>query len=327
MNILCLKREMFRSRANRNIPGILLVTVLFLLTETCNLRAEPTTSQPAESKSQPLSKEDIQALWKTLSTIKVSEYEKEKYPDKKTKIQDGSVEYWGLIMALGFSEMQKIVMSSNPREGLTYFVDQFGKNDAQTDMRWLLAARTWNLTPDKYLRPNHEQQKRKTQLLFSELMVRKFLKSPAALKRYYQAVTWFNNLFEPLFFPVCQGTIDRAFLKEKQPDDDYWWHAFQFVMMAHATGRDDLLQNVKAEELRPRFRRWYTWFQKEGMYLRPSSQSWYWEMDQGEKSRQEGYLWFLLKQHLPPLTVRPETPFPDWNGPKPTTPANYRSME
>ncbi|WP_145310414.1 hypothetical protein [Gimesia fumaroli] len=267
-----------------------------------------------------MSKDEIHQVWDTIKTTE--------FPDTK-QVPAGSEGYWIEVMSVGFDELRRVVESSNPREGLKYFVDQFGKEGAQTDMRWLVAARSQLLPANRRVKPaNADGQPilRRAQIIFAELQVRQFLKEPKLLARYYQSVVWFENMFDDLFFPILLGNLYRN-MKEDSSDDNYWWYAQNFLLLAHATGRDDLLKDVKPEKLKPRFQQWFKWFRFNGMYLRPAPNSWYWEIDKGEKTRQEGYIPFVLHQELPPLKVRPKYPFPDWKGPKPTTPANYRSME
>ncbi len=294
-------------------------TVLTNLQQNASLAKQQTVEKKDDS-AKSLSTEEIHLVWHNIKTVG--------FPGIR-RLPAGSEGYWLEVTKVGFDELKKIIYSSNPRQGLKYYVDQFGKDDAHSDMRWLLAVRTWNLNPDKSLHPHREEktlQERKVQLIFAELMVRKFLKSPAALRRYYQAVIWFDNLFKPINYSVYHGTIYRQFQKEN-PDDDYWWHAFQFVLMVHATGRDDLLKDVKPEELKPRFQEWYNWFYQNGLFLRADPETWYWKRNQDKKTDLKLNLKFFNDQNLPPLKVRPPYPFPDWKGPEPTTPANYISME
>lgn len=289
-------------------------------------------AEEQKTAARPLSQKELAAIWDSIKTLKVEDIQQKKFPEIDSQIEPGSIEYWGVITAHGMEELRKISQSSNPREGFQYIVDQFGKNDAQTEMRWLQAVRGMNLNPDRHLHPyrepenEYERRHRRDQLIFAELMVRKFLKSPSALKRYYQNVIWFDNLFKPLNFPVYYGTIHRQFQKES-PEDDYWWHAFQFVLMAHATGRDDLLKDVKPEDLKPRFEEWHTWFEQNGIKIRADAETWYWKKNTDKNNKLYLNLNFLRDHNLPPLRVRPEYPFPDWKGPDPTTPANYISLE
>jgi len=299
---------------------VVFVIVAFGLTQTCCLNAAqavPKQKGSDEEKPKPLSPEEISQIWKK---IRIST------PPSSVKSPVGSVGYWIYLKKVSFSELNKIIVSSNPRKGLEYYVNQFGKYGAQTDMRWLLAARSHLLPANRRIQPDQDKKIRRMQLIFTELQVRQFLKEPQLLARYYHSVIWFNNMFADINFPVFLGNVYRN-MKESTKDDNYWWYAQNFVLMAHATGRDDLLKDVKPEDLKPRFQQWFEWFRKNGMYLRASPNSIYWVLDKGEKSRKEGYVPFVLKQTLPPLKVHPEYPFPDWKGPKPTMPQNYRSME
>lgn len=304
--------------------------LLLLLIYPCEM--ETVLADEQKTETHPLSQKELTAIWEAIKSTKAADIKQTQFPDVDFKIEPGSDNYWGLFTALGFDELKKISQSSNPRKGFQYFVDQFGTTDALTDMRWLQAARALHLNPERSYHPlrepenKYQQRQRRDQLIFAELMVRKFLKSPEALKRYYQAVIWFDRMLHPLNFPVYQGVISRQ-LKKESPEDGYWWHAFQFVLMAHATGRDDLLEDVKPEDLKPRFNKWFNWYKENGLKLWADEETWYWEKNTDENNKLYLNLKFLDDQGLPPLKVRPQYPFPNWKGPEPAAPKLYRGVE
>lgn len=196
-------------------------------------------------------------------------------------------------------------------------------------MRWLIAARSRLLPADPHLNPNSKEntpELHNAQKYFAEFQVRQFLKKPKLLERYYRSMVWYNDMFNDLTFPVRLGKLYRN-LEEGSQDENYWWYAQNFVLLAHATGRDDLLKDVKPDNLKPRFQEWYQWLRENGPYLRASPDSFYWVLDEGEKSRKEGYIPFLVKQRFPPLKIRPKYPFLDWKGPKPATAEEFKQYE
>lgn len=298
-----------------------LIIVVFV--QNYNLSAAQTDSKKEEvnKKKKSLSLEEISKIWTKIRTAA---------PPKNAKIEKGSADAWVDIIHVGHRELKKIVMSSNPRQGLEYFVNQFGKDGPQADMRWLISARSMMLTANRTGRPYYDKkdfQLRRAQLIFAELQVRQFLKSPKLLDHYYHSVIWFNHMFADTFFPAYLGNVVRNMQEDTNNNDEYWWYAQNFVLMVHATGRDDLLKNANPEDLKPQFKEWFEWFKKNGMYLRPSSNSISWDIDKGEKRRKEGYVPFLLKHQLPPLKLQPKYPFSNWKGLKPATPQEYRTME
>lgn len=155
-------------------------------------------------------------------------------------------------------------------------------------------------------------------------MVRQFLRDEERFHRYYVAVIWHRRLLE---YP-CLGhsvvVMRDALAKDNNPL--YWWYARNFLVLAHATGRDDLLSDVETDELRPRFDEWLKWFAKNGAFLRARTDYPGWHVDEGEKRRQEGFIPFLDDAQLPCLVKFPECPFPDWEGPPPPTPKNFHDM-
>lgn len=312
----------FRAVAIQYLVGIAVVACMLI--QACYLKAAPEVADKKNAKDgnpKRLSPAIIAEIW-----TKIKSAEAPQSPN----IKEGSPEAWLNVIKVGFAEMQKIIKSSNPREGLEYYVHQFGKQGAQADMRWLLALRTWGLAPDRSLNPHREDKithnNRRVQLISAELQVRLFLKDPKLLARYYHSVIWYGYMFNDLFYPVRLGQVYRN-MKADSPDDNYWWYAQNFVLMAHATGRDDLLKGAKPEDLKPRFQQWYHWFMQNGMYLRASPDTFYWSLEEKGKKIRKVYFPFVSKQELPPLKVLPIYPFPDWKGPKPTTPQNYWSME
>jgi hypothetical protein len=305
----------------RGVPRALTAVFLMILISTVCL-AEDLRQQQSSDKPKPESaaRKEAAQIWETIRTAG---------PKDPKKYKDGQLEYWVEIYDVGFRELKKIIKSPNPREALEYYVNQFGKHGPQADMRWLMPVRSWNLAADWSPAGPYRDKKyrdfRRIQILFAELQVRQFLKSPDLLDRYYQSIVWYGGFFKELNFPVYLGGVYRHMQKDE--DDEYWWFAQNFLLMAHATGRDDLLKNVKPENLKPRCTKWFEWLKNNGMYLRPSAKAPYWVLDEGERSRQEGYVPFVLQQELPPLKVRPKYPFPDWKGPSPATPRDFKAIE
>jgi hypothetical protein len=112
----------------------------------------------------------------------------------------------------------------------------------------------------------------------------------------------------------------------EKPDAEYWWYARNFVVYAHATGRDDLLHDVKPEKLHARYIKWIHWIASNGPYLRASQSESRWYLDEGEKKRQEEYMPFVSRSRLPELIKQPRNPFPDWTGPPPLRPKDLRQL-
>jgi len=270
-------------------------------------------------KSRELSIEELKQIWSSIKNSKINK-----------QFKDGSIDSWGDVARIIFDELQKIQSCSNQREAFQFYINQFGKHGAQADFRWLFALRSQGLTADRSVAPPSREKKkverRRSELLVAELQVRMFLKSPELLARYYHSVAWFNFMFGEYSFPFHLHKCYQC-LHEGERSDEYWWFAQNFLIMLHATGRDDLLKGAKPEDLKPQFKKWSDWLIENGMYLRPSKKTHYWVLDEGEKARKEGYVPFVLNQKLPPLVVRPKYPFPDWKGPSPAKPQDYFEME
>ncbi|VAX39247.1 hypothetical protein MNBD_PLANCTO02-909, partial [hydrothermal vent metagenome] len=225
---------------------------------------------------------------------------------------------------------------------IKFYVDQFGKHGSQADMKWLYIARTFNLASTAKI-PEQKDQPLDYRIycLFAKHQVLQFTKDPALLKRFYEGTIWYKpydgffgkDRHDKVFGHGALGLTVRV-IHERMKDikkESYWGCARNFMLLAYATGREDLLKNIKPEKLYPQYVKWEKWMLKErnGAYLRASSKEPRWVLDKGEKKRQEMYFPFLENEQmeLPPLKIKPKYPFPDWKGPKPGTPAEHRETE
>lgn len=284
------------------------------------LFAEEEATAQENATAKPLSEKQIHQIWNKIKTS--SQSESPTAPDDVEK-------YWRRVCTTGRDELRKIVVSSNPRKGLSYFVDQFGKGDAETDMHWLLAARSLGLTPNQSVHPaekEKQQQLRRAQMIFAELQVRQFLKNPELLARYYQAINWYDQMFSDQYFPDCFELIYENMRKDK-PGEEYWWSAQNYLLVMHALHSEELWHGSDPKKVFPTFPNWRKWMRQKFVFLRASPDIWYWIVDEGEKSREEAYVPLVLQTHLPPLKVRPETPFPDWNGHRLLSAEQFRELE
>lgn len=322
---------MCRNRLDHKLFNTLISKRFFVSLSFCfiisgpfdHVSAYPDSIEKEEDQKRGLDKKELSHIWTTIKTTPASN--EKKFKEGKA----GTNAFWYGVMDVGFVELKKIVYSANVREGLKYYVSQFGKNDALTDFRWLIAARRRLLPADTEIRPHiapKEIDLMHAELYFAEYQVRQFLEKPKLLARYYQSVIWYDQMFSDLFFPVFLGQVIEN-MKTGSSDEYYWWYAQNFMLMAHATGRDDLLKGAKPEDLKPRFQIWYRWFVRNGMYLRASPDSFYWRLNPEEPALKKVNFQFMSHRRLPVLKVRPQYPFPDWEGPKPLTPEDYLTAE
>lgn len=295
---------------------LLLVHMVLFSFHNYGMRASVASPKDEENCNKPadLSKKDLIRIWVEIQSV------------PKKELEEEPVDYWFMVWRVGYFELEKIICSSNVREGLNFYVSQFGKTDSQSDTRWLMAASSRLLPADISIRPltdAKDNDSLKAQLLFAEFQVKQFLSEPKLLARYYQSVVWRQRMFSDAFFPIRLGQVYRN-MKKDSTDEHYWWYAQNFILMAHATGGDDFFKGAKPDQLKPCFQKWFEWFRLNGMYLRASPDTFYWVLNEGEKSRKEGYVPFISEQTLPPLIVKPKYPFPQWEGPKPPPIDDFR---
>lgn len=298
------------------------LTTIFLITVVCSgvcsAQIDLSINTDHQISKKILTPKELDQIWTNIKNVDT--------PLSK-KVKDGSPESWYLEFKVGHKELKKIIDSSNQREGIEFFVNQFGREGAQADMRWLIAARTMMLPADRNLKPTTQDKNlRHVQNTFAEFQVRQFLKHPKLLDRYYHSVVWFNHMFNKMFFSTYLGNV-RKKLQSDEFQNDYWWYAQNFLLLVHATNRDDLLENAKPEELKPVFEQWYQWLKLNGIFLTASPDGIYWTRNEADNSKNKIYLPFLKDQTLPPLKKYPKYPFPNWMGKKPTTPKIYRALE
>lgn len=201
---------------------------------------------------------------------------------------------------------------------LAFYVRQFGEGGAEADMRWLLAPGLSQL--DRFYKrpenfpgawPNVDEP------LCHQLVLRMYEK-PELIGRYWRAylyggaISWEGD--QSTKFQLLAGlTIDgfRMEVKRRASNDasasvsQYWWNAFNFVLIAHATGRDRLVLDSKPDDLIPAFDTWLDWLRESAHKLEPDNDRHVWKLAQSAREPEEGVL------ALPPL-ARPKTPFPDW---------------
>ncbi len=153
---------------------------------------------------------------------------------------------------------------------------------------------------------------RARQALISEFLVRRMLKDEKTLKRYWHVHAWYGGRFiggsesHRIHFPLtAQNTRDG--LLQGNPEQ-FWFWARNFVLLAHGTGRDDLLKNSSPDDLKTRCSVWYDWLKENGARLRADREYPRWVFDQ--KLADEGLI-FDQDHVLPPLRGAAR-PFPDW---------------
>lgn len=304
----------------------LMISAVTVVGLTNNVRASDMSSrvQPAEQKQSEVITPEAHKFWTVIRNAKGK-----RSVNFDESYEESLGEFWLETHMVAFATFSKMVDGPNRRENLKYFVEQFGKHGPQADMRWLLARPGTTLSQSTGddgglygVSSVRSRKARDVQVLFAELQVRHILSDREALERYYHAVVWYGSFFR--FFAHNIGVMQQKF--SEKPDAEYWWYARNFVVFAHATGRDDLLRDVKPEKLHARYIKWIHWIASNGPYFRASQSESRWYLDEGEKKRQEGYLPFVSRSRLPKLIKQPSKPFPDWTGPPALRPKDLRQL-
>jgi len=205
----------------------------------------------------------------------------------------------------------------SPQKVIPAFAKRFGTRGDLEDYFWLAAD------PDSTLvfvrkGPRSKDllkgQPREMQLRIAEAQTRLFLEKPELLARYWHGLMWSRAVCERdgrfSRIPFLAGEVNRAWIEEKGDrkanEEIYWWHARYFVILAHATSRDDLLKDADPEKLQIRFAKWFEWYSAHWPMLQPDKTVLRWELPSNPREH-------ILREE-PPSIQPPSTPFPKWKG-------------
>ena len=207
---------------------------------------------------------------------------------------------------------------------LAFFVNQFGREGPEADIRWIavypsatLPLRSRPVSKGSDISVG-DTTCRSLQMRLSEYLTRRLIAEPKIRRRYWHVVAWRGAWFigypnkthpfmEPsVVFPLTAGFTYRGITRG--PKDEYWWWARNFVLLAHATGRDDLLKNANPAQLHKVAKQWYRWYTKNERFLRPDKKYPRWIYDTGAIFTES-----FWKNRLPEFDF-PKAPFPDWKG-------------
>lgn len=270
--------------------------------------------EPATKERELAARKEAERLWSRI----VAATKKD-----PREFEDDPRQAWSDIFRDALPVFEQMKRSPERRTMLAFFVEKFGKHGPAADLAWCLVQVDDSLMPSGYAGnalpgrnamrrgPPAAENRRALQLLLAELKVRHFLAHPKLLARYYDAHAWSQTWVQEF---SLLNAIDQAHdhLSKEQPDDEYWWDALNFMILAHATGRDDLLKDVKPEALGERCTTWCKWFEENAGYLEPVQGNWRWKLNEKAKAAGE-----ILDAHFPELDILPDVPFTDWKGPAP----------
>lgn len=182
-----------------------------------------------------------------------------------------------------------------------YLISQFGKHGPQADLRLLFGAphvflpvaserklQRWDLP--RGVLPLDEAEIRRIRMAVCRYQTELFVRQPNELLRYTHAVFWFRALRadDPHITEVVIDGIVAAM--SSHANDDYWWAARNFLVLACATERMDLIAGTPADSLRQSFEQWHRWWRMRAPVL-------------------QGRAWAR-----PQFVTCPSVPFPDWTG-------------
>jgi len=288
------------------------ITVIGIFTATVfATQAEPSTTQPcAPTTTQPAPPAGVKC-WQEIMDVK-----------PLIACKDDPL---GYLLEMGLREnaifWTRIAGPAN-REALTYFVRQFGQHDREKDLRWMLAAPEI-LLPSKFtglpriyyvVRYNPEKYKKRIHALHldtAKALVNLWLQNPKLVNPYYHMLIWSYDYFgtedwHQFIFEQRYKLLENDFAGNDSPEH-FWLQCREFILMAHATGRDDLWSGSKPEDLPEQCAKWIRWMKLQYHFLSPHPEKPTWYRPPNKHAR------FWMKK-LSPLKIM-DNPFPDYHGP------------
>ena len=231
---------------------------------------------------------------------------------------------------------------------LSWWVDRFGRDGPESDLKLLLASPElfmWSTTlgvPDpRSVRPSGDEKwdaalrerlrhVRTLRQSARRLLISRFLTDSNVLSRYYDVQLWSERTahnwadFLGEGFSRCLSLLFNEFCAPPDAESDYWDKAILFVLLAHATSRNDVLANATPEDMHTRFARWREWLLNNLYTVKahPAEQVWIFEVTKSlagiEPEALEIIRAFIRRDlldgarfEMPRLFFRPG-PFPDW---------------
>jgi hypothetical protein len=204
-----------------------------------------------------------------------------------------------------------------------YYVSVFGKEGAEADLRWILAANPASLVGRERepIRGHGKTAKYpRAQLGIAEALVPRLLKEPAIRQRYWEA-----NLYARCFLRasgdgsllgISIATVHAGFEKGKK--EDYWYYARIFVMLAHATHWDEPLRGYRPDDLVAAFHVWRKWYEENEEYMVADQEQHRWRLDEQAKAKGSK----TNKHDELPALKELTYPFSDWGKPESTSSSN-----
>ncbi|MEX0704702.1 MAG: hypothetical protein WD069_21570 [Planctomycetales bacterium] len=227
------------------------------------------------------------------------------------------VRWWELLRNTE-NALDKLFEGRATRSNVEYYWSQFGKHGGVTDYVLVAAAPGMMHPGDGSLfngRWPEEAEKLfpktgyRLNIVGSEVQTRSFLADRDKLMRYHRLILWSHLVYDrPELHGVrVKGRAMRTeeLFADKDNQDKYWGAARNFVLLAYATGREDLLDDVKAEDLRPRFAQWYKWVREKSPWLAANPKTLQWKV--GNELRRG-----ILEWDVPPMPL-PLRPCDDWD--------------
>lgn len=241
-----------------------------------------------------------------------------------------AVDYWGEVLRHAHERLWKCLANteeSERSEVLRGLVSGFGSEGAQTDLRLLLSDYhvmvPYRGSPAKMPIPQQAEGLDNPDEGYDEIcryvwqhQVERFLERPDLRERYYRFTLWTRQFVAP------GGALHTAARYthtgfSTEVGEYYWFFARNFIVLATATEREDLLQDAEPDELAEHFERWYEWYKEVQDTL---------VFDKGGLKWKVPWVRVDCLSDRQPRLPEDMTPFEDWSSPPPPPPSHILRM-
>lgn len=232
-------------------------------------------------------------------------------------------EYWSDVgyechgLMFDFIKSEAVPADEVEKAARELLLKGIGANGAD-GMRWLAATERYFVpevrgkphTPAAGIWYDWEAGAAKAQV---ELM----LNDKQARRALYRIFAWRRVWLKlETFIPIANMAVNG--LDKGVGEPGYWRHARDFIFVAIATGREDLLEDIDPKDLDLISQEWVEWAQGNIRNMRASSAGPLWLFCPAAETPQEGEGDDEISfDDLPELFVFPERPFSNWTGPPP----------
>lgn len=178
---------------------------------------------------------------------------------------ENPAQYWSELSYEMFFVFAARAVEPTRDEWCEYFVNQFGKHGAESDLRWLIMDTSYTV-PYVYVdSTGRPPEKLVANRMFRHIVLR-CMTDPVFRDRYMHAVLWSRawhrkGVSESDEAEAAIRTLADGFPTDADHSDgDYWGSACRFILLIYLTDREDVIKGADPTKLGDRFVEWKKWY-------------------------------------------------------------------